>query len=426
MFYAVLQRLVRIIYRIYFRRIYFHNAEVVPSDKPVLLACNHPSAAVEPALIGLYMPHQIYYITRGDIADKPKLLWFFEATNQIPIYRFRDGFSNLKKNMDSFAFVFKKLAANKTIIIFAEGLCIQEKKLRPLQKGLGKMAFGAFEDNQVRDTLVIPVCVNFSAVNTFRSDVQASFGTPIPIEKYLETYQEQPNRALRLLTDETQHAMKELIVHIERNSDEPYVDQLTEIAFHNAGLELAAGKYLSDTRLQREIKIANRFNALDDEEREQIMPLIDKYKESLNAHKLKDEIVQAQGQFAIWKILPALLLLPVAAWAWITNQIPFRVSRSMAEKLPKTIEFYPSIRIFSFIFFALVQFLILTPILVICCGWYGLLIALSIPITGYWLMPYWEMCLQIIRSLRYRNLNKQEQANLSNLRADIQQKFPLN
>ncbi len=38
-------------FRLFFRKIYLNNTYGVPTDKPVLLAANHPTAFVDPLLL---------------------------------------------------------------------------------------------------------------------------------------------------------------------------------------------------------------------------------------------------------------------------------------------------------------------------------------------------------------------------------------
>ena len=55
----------------YMRKVHVHNREGVPSDKPVLIAANHPTAFVDPCLLCTYLDPPIYNMARGDIFQKP-------------------------------------------------------------------------------------------------------------------------------------------------------------------------------------------------------------------------------------------------------------------------------------------------------------------------------------------------------------------
>lgn len=69
-----------------------------------------------------------------------------------------------RKNDETFEKCSTMLEQNKAIIIFSEGLCIQERQLRKLKKGSARIAFGSEEKNNFNlDLMIVPVGVNFSA-----------------------------------------------------------------------------------------------------------------------------------------------------------------------------------------------------------------------------------------------------------------------
>lgn len=59
----------------------------------------------------------------------------------IPIYRLLEGAEHLSKNDITFDRCSKMLSENKSIIIYSEGLCIQERRLRKLKKELQELHF---------------------------------------------------------------------------------------------------------------------------------------------------------------------------------------------------------------------------------------------------------------------------------------------
>ncbi|MBP7306790.1 MAG: 1-acyl-sn-glycerol-3-phosphate acyltransferase, partial [Saprospiraceae bacterium] len=142
-FYPILKKVVGIYLRFCYKRIYSNKFNELPDNTPIMLACNHNNAFSDALFVGSYLSDlDMNFITRGDVFN-PKMMWFFNLTNQIPIFRFRDGYENLKKNNNSLEFCYKALGKNQRIIIFSEGDCITEKRLRHLQKGTARMAFGA-------------------------------------------------------------------------------------------------------------------------------------------------------------------------------------------------------------------------------------------------------------------------------------------
>ena len=133
--------------------------EKIPLDKPLLLSCNHPMAFTEACLLACFLDRPLYFLVRGDVFNS-KSNWFLEKTHQIPIYRFRDGFSNMRRNASSFAWAHQALSDGKAILIFSEGNTKLQKKLSPLQKGLASLAFGAYEEKDVQGLVIVPIGIN--------------------------------------------------------------------------------------------------------------------------------------------------------------------------------------------------------------------------------------------------------------------------
>ncbi|RMF28723.1 MAG: hypothetical protein D6765_05605, partial [Bacteroidetes bacterium] len=147
MFYPLLKFLVHWALKVYFRKIHFSGRERLPADRPLLLAVNHPTAFIDPILIPVYVRPVLHFILRGDFFSSPLKSWFLRQVNTIPIFRFRDrnGFEGLRKNREILDACAEMLHRGKHILILAEGVARHEKRLRPIQKGVARMAFRTFE-----------------------------------------------------------------------------------------------------------------------------------------------------------------------------------------------------------------------------------------------------------------------------------------
>ena len=124
---------------------------------------------------------------------------FLIRTNQIPIFRFKDGFSELRKNDSNLQEAYKMLDKGAAIILFIEGGTINIKKLRPFQKGLARMASSYLErEGSNKDLHVLPVAINFVSPFVLRSRVVLNIEKAYKAQNYFDnneskTVQEQPN-----------------------------------------------------------------------------------------------------------------------------------------------------------------------------------------------------------------------------------------
>src|SRR3954470_11109789 len=143
----------------FYKRIQAHNIRHLMTDDPVIIAMNHPNAFTDPiAFTYVSYPMRLYYMARGD-AFKPGIIsWLLERIGIVPIFRIQDaGKEGLLKNDEAYRRVNHLLGKNGKVMVFAEGLCIQERCLRPLKKGVARMVFGAYEYLQDDRLKVVPV-----------------------------------------------------------------------------------------------------------------------------------------------------------------------------------------------------------------------------------------------------------------------------
>jgi len=261
MLYKILRVLMTYALNFYFRKIEVEGKKNIPKNGPIIFACNHPSSFMEAILLACFQPRTMHFLVRGDVFRIKWLKALLVHTNQIPIFRFRDGFKNLKKNKETFAKAHEILANNGAIIIYAEGSTLLIKKLRSLQRGMAKLAFGAWEEGQVEGIQVVPIGVNYMDVLSWRSDVMIEVGQPILVEDYLKFYRANPVECIRQLTQDTYKAMKPLVIHFDHYC-EAHDLLLAEAVRKNKATNISnyqSQKRLSDQIANSEIKSSYVF-----------------------------------------------------------------------------------------------------------------------------------------------------------------------
>lgn len=150
---------------------------------PLLLACNHPNSFLDGLLLTVLFEDVVYSLARGDAFRKPwhgKLLRWLHL---LPVYRTSEGVENLEYNYTTFEACKAVFRKGGIVIIFSEGRCINEWKLRPLRKGTARLATSAWEDGI--PLAVVPVGLNYSAFRTIGQTVFINFGQPIQREEVM-------------------------------------------------------------------------------------------------------------------------------------------------------------------------------------------------------------------------------------------------
>lgn len=159
---------------IYCRKLHINNTAALAKKGPLLIAANHPNSFLDAIILATLFKQPIYSLARGD-AFKNKLVYkLLSALNIMPVYRISEGAENLGENYNTFdkcKEIFKK---NGIVLIFSEGLCINEWKLRKLKKGTARLAFSSWEDGI--DLTILPIGINYHSFSSFGKNVQLNIG----------------------------------------------------------------------------------------------------------------------------------------------------------------------------------------------------------------------------------------------------------
>ena len=100
---------------------------------PFFIFPNHQNALLDPLLVGTTANQSIHSLTRSDVFGGP-LQWFLDAMQTLPVYRIRDGYSQLKNNDEVFERCYEILGQKKHMMMFSEGRHHEEHYLLPFLK----------------------------------------------------------------------------------------------------------------------------------------------------------------------------------------------------------------------------------------------------------------------------------------------------
>lgn len=382
--YQFLSETAKIGYLVLFKAIHVHQREIVPADKPVLLASNHPTAFMECVMWTSYTPPPIYSMTRGDIFEKPIFRKLLATANMFPVFRARDGYNDRHKNDAVFDFIRERLMNRNVVIIYPEGEHNLSKRIRPLQKGLPRIAFNAATQDGLTDLLIIPIAANFDYGDRTGDTVMLNYGTPLPIQQYLDQYAVQPGAAInKLLADITQQ-LKALSIHVDDPNDEALAEQLLEMhATDNPDpifLKITANRNRFDVRKA----LIDRMNALQPDRKSELKDTVNQYFDALKKHGLTDFGLMHPRK-GNWLVLIFLVLtFPVFVLGYISSWGPIALSNYMVKKRVRKREFITSVLFGVGFLFSLIYF----PILMLLCVifgniWVQILGLISIPLAVF-------------------------------------------
>jgi glycerol-3-phosphate O-acyltransferase / dihydroxyacetone phosphate acyltransferase len=373
MLYTILKNLLRFSLKIYFRDIKINGLENIHPGRPMLIASNHPNAFLDAIALAAFSNRKLHFLARSDVFNTPVKRLLLQTINIMPIYRLEEGADKLHKNTETFEKCIKLLQKNAAIIIFPEGLCIQERRLRKLRKGMARIAFGSMEAGRFELPLqILPVGINYSKPSRSAGDLVINFGKPVQAKDYISYYQTDKARAINKLTLDVEAAMAELIVHIPDIKSENLIEGLEKIFHHHIdnGLPLPLNKRYLLSR-----KLVDTVVKMQEVQPERILQLENRVKQFLAGAKgmkiFPEQINKASlSGKGIGMLIAKMILLAAAAPVFIAgavlNYIPYQLPYQIARKIVKNIEFFASVNytVGTFLFQAYYA------ILAVCTGVY--------------------------------------------------------
>jgi 1-acyl-sn-glycerol-3-phosphate acyltransferase len=327
MIYNIFRFLANIAIRVFYGKIEVSGIENVPKDGPLLIASNHPNGFLEPIIIGCLLHRPLHFMVRGDVFQNPWLRPFLVNTNQIPIFRFRDGFKGLRKNDSSLQEGYNALDNEGAIILFIEGGTETVKTLRPFQKGMARMANSYLEvNNSGKELKILPVAINFVSPFKLRSRVCLNVGEAYNAKSYFNDPEKKVSDIKRF-TNDIYHKMLPLAFNVEEEVRQPILNhtlQLTEGLFKLDFFPFFSFKEHIWPTLK---SVADTIDLMDESTFESFSEEI-KTIRAANPYEVK-----RTGKSFLHALIWTILAFIPGIIGLISNIIPGLISQSFAEKV---------------------------------------------------------------------------------------------
>ena len=92
---SVAQRLVQAVIsvalRLFFRRIETSRAGLVPASGPLVFVLNHPNGLIDPGLVFAALPRRISFLAKSTLFRLPLAGWLLRTVEALPLYRRADA-----------------------------------------------------------------------------------------------------------------------------------------------------------------------------------------------------------------------------------------------------------------------------------------------------------------------------------------------
>lgn len=354
MFYKLLKVWAHLAFRLYFRRMFIFGRERIPKKGPVIFLVNHPSTFLEACIIASNQHRDLHFLVRGDMFEKKWLLPILRSTNQIPIYRFKDGFGKLRNNKSTFDQSFEVLAQQEVVLMFPEASSQLVKYLRPLQKGAARLAIGTIEEKNVDELYVVPTGIYYINPTKSRKDVYLEFGEPIDVVEWYRL-NEQADDKLGLLTNLFQEKMQEVVPSISHHHQEGVYNLAFEMIEKQLNPYNGSGVFYHKAPHQQLSKFIAALNSKPTHALTEINDAIHAYvPKNVNFNSF-DAAVYFNSAQRIIQFIACFICFLIGLPGIVAFGIPLLLAKSFSKRKIKSLEFYPPVRlaitmVFHFLF----------------------------------------------------------------------------
>lgn len=349
----------------WFRKFYVRFEEPLPKNAAIIYASSHPNSVIDFLPAPFTANHPINVLVRGDVFENKLLNRIFRWVWMLPVYRIRDGYATLTRNDESFKECYRAFDKNEHVLIFSEGICIQEKTLQPLKKGTARLALDYLLKHGGKEIYIVPMVSNYTHFRTFRASMTTFFGKAIKGSDYRELYDQNPNAAYELLTGAISAEMRKHFIEEKNYDDNSWKEKALEALRLNR-LEKRSEWKIEDTSFsEEEAKLVNILN----EKGEEI--LSEKFRTEatrLNLNHTNEGLLRAQfGADFYW--VQMIVLWPIIALTSLSFIIPRSTVNWLLKHKIRDKIFHDTVVVFGNGILYLIQTLLLSTI---SLAWFGI------------------------------------------------------
>lgn len=350
LFYYMIYPYVKTFFFRYYGRLEVTGMENVPRDEPVIMAPNHQNALMDALILLFSAPEDIVFLARADIFNNRVLAFFLNSMKMLPVFRQRDGASELGKNEDIFDISVDVLHNRHYLCVMPEGNHGHQRKLRTIVKGIFRIAFKAQSEYGNKPFVkILPVGFDVGHYVKQNQTLLIQYGKPIEVSEYWDLYEENNARGINAIKARLREEMLPLMINIE--SDEFYETFMELKAIFNPFMREIVGiegaKLIDKFRADKELIV--RLEDLAEKDPEPLRKLavkVGEYVDGMKEQKIRDWVVRDHGYGvprSLWRYLTLILTFPFFLAGFITNAAPYLLPGYLVRNV-KDMQFHSSLK----------------------------------------------------------------------------------
>jgi 1-acyl-sn-glycerol-3-phosphate acyltransferase len=415
----------------FYRRIEGKGYDKIPRKKPVIFTPNHQNAFLDAIVTPGYKGNiNMNYLVRADVFKGKVAARIFASIKMMPIYRQRDGVDSLDKNKAIFEKCYRYLKYNQPILLFPEGNHGNRKTLRPLKKGVGRIAFGAAEQYDFSlDIHIIPTGINYSNYTDFGSTLFINLGDPIKLADYYEDYKENPAKTLNNLSADIAEQMSAVMIDIQVKEVYDLLEVLRVIYIpqqlekeNKSRRSLQEGFKVNKKLIE---KVETRYQS-NQEEVKALEEKVNTFSDKLEKHNFRSYLFEKENYSMGGLFLNSLLLVigfPLFLVGFLIHVIPLQLPSNLVKKKIKDTHFHSSLKVGgAMVLFLLLYLTILIVTLIVVDPWWMSFCYLAgVVFSGIFALRYWRFFQKTKAKLRYNSFVKKKQSEAKQMQNLLQE-----
>ena len=269
------------------------------------------------------------------------------------------------------------------------------------------------------DLYIVPIGLNYSVHENFRSKVLINVGEPIHVKgDYFAGFHTDLSRTITELKVKMREGLRPLMHHIQSVDEHDWIEEGRKLY----GADMAQKMGLDAKDLYEQLQADKFFiAAMEDfvrEETDKIPALSQElmdYSSALKAHKFRDHTLKDgayQFHDLLLESLAWLLCLPVFLYGAITNYLPYTIPQWTAKKMFRDRLFHSPIKMLLGIFLYPLQYLIWGILFYFLLGGGSLLVCFiaSLPLSGHIAIRFAEWTKKWNARWRYFHKSRRKKA----------------
>jgi 1-acyl-sn-glycerol-3-phosphate acyltransferase len=423
--YRILKIYTIFVHWVFYRRIEVKFRDRIPDDRPVLLAPNHQNALMDAMAPLLTSRRDPVFLARADIFRNKIVAAILRFLKILPVYRIRDGASELGKNEAVFQEAIDVLHRKKSpVCIMPEGNHGNKRRLRPLVKGIFRVAFQAQETyGDQPGVVIVPVGLDYSKYSIFRGKLFIQYGEPIEVNEYYPAYLGNQAKTINMIRSRLAEEMRKYIIDIR--SEDHYEMYMLLRSVYNDDMRKQTG-HVKNTlyhRLLADQKMIARLYEIEQKEGEKIGALDElctSYREGVDSLGMRDWLFKHSRYSWTGLILAGFGMigcLPLFLYGTITNYFPYRFTGSITKKI-RDPQFHSTFKfVVGLILFPVYYLVLFIPVwIMVEPGWIKWAFLISMPVTGFFAHAYY-IWFKKLRSLwKFQILTGRQDRGLESLK----------